>query len=1329
MATLIWSLRDPFSANVLLVLMLLMLVLSAQAQTNAPVRLALISETDEAATAAEVLTAQFSGNAKVQLLERDEIAKVYREQGLAAGNTDYLKLGRLLGADGLLLLQTVTEGTNQSVNVRLVAVKPGVVLVAERFDWPIKDLTEWSAALAGHLDRFLPKLVVLVKDAIPLSVVNLRSAISAGEAQETERQLKLLTIQRLSGEPQLFVLERQQMGLLGAEKDLQADDSAFWNGSYLFEGVVDQNGYSTEAITINARLSPPKGGAPVTFEVSGSRTNLAAVVNQLAMKVEAALKVHPTVTEWNAADEAAQYLAEAKWALRWGITTEAQAAAESAWALSEHGVEYAMMRISVCLQKLTGEVSRFYTEQSNVTRGTDENGVRQGSTPPDDQDGLAVKLLKSEHPMGRIAKITRYSGGEVIDFVAPDRVPEAGRIDQALQALEWYQTFCQNSPEGEPTVLPRGNGRNNRYNSDWYQLGVRDLEAASRVLLEFHFSPESQPPVAEKLAELRARARAVAGLMAQSPTVRDSYFVGDRVLTHQEPAYIIASLPNLYACEVKWGCLWQEHPEDAVALYRQLMSSPVFSYIHADFWIRESPLPRLAAWNEADRRRLPTVWGDWERELQTSPNPLLSLEAGALTLADATNEAELGGAFTNFFTNLEDRHEALITNNVEVLYSYWGVDRLVEAVTGGPTPSYLQAALRQYYESKFRSELSAWDREYSETTAVGNTPGGRAAKFEKQKSYLTDQTPYDFLHFNDLFQDRNYTKAQAGELLPLLEAYQSNLLAQAAGKSQMEQKRAKRDGQWIQVFAIDRVRDILTPTAPGPQPAAPPTARSSAPPAPPQTNGAGTAGRGSFKPTLAAPEVVTGVLRVDKFLKIPLDGLPGGDISGVTITAHHWFEDRLLLDLQYSTQAAWQDQSAGASGIQFETRQAIALLDPATEHWEVIPCPAVDMTEQNTFYHRTARWQGNVFTSNGKQISQYDSSRGEWRKLAVAETDNYELFVVDHRLYAANAYLIFEILDGGHSTRLLASTRRNPPVTRLDQQSVLGTPALFAGPGSTLRAGVTRQLFTWTGGDWRKESDLPASLFPPEIFPDGVLYVADGFNQPASITGLTPEAAQPVTYLQERRRLTNPSLNAQFRAGTPGMPETFWKLPPGYYLANWVAAPRRSDLYLLAGYSDVQATVNERHLVVRETVLDKDGCNAILLHFSPDRPDPQKAHLDFAAAGGCPPLAGLKPTTRRMTPAMPPAWLLFGGEAVIFASESPLGGRSMPDSHIPIGYNPGVWILPAARLDAAFAGQKPAPPEPSSQSAGPAAESGGQTPGGVPNPPSTTTLRPAPFTP
>ena len=298
------------------------------AQTNEPVKLALISETDEAMPAADVLTAQLSSNSKIHLLERDEIDKAYREQSLSAANKDYLKMGQLLGADGLLLVQKIKEGTNFFLNVRLVAEKPGVILTAEKYVWP-SDLAEWSAAFEKHLDSFLPKLTVLVKDAIPISIVNLRSAVQSDEASETETQLKLLTIQRLSQERQLFVLERQKMQLLSEEKELNTDDSAFWNGSYLLEGVVDQNGYSKDTITINARLSPPKGGATVAIEISGSRTNFAEVINQLAAKIIEALKINSTVKEWNAADEATQYFAEAKWALKWKVYSEAQAAADS----------------------------------------------------------------------------------------------------------------------------------------------------------------------------------------------------------------------------------------------------------------------------------------------------------------------------------------------------------------------------------------------------------------------------------------------------------------------------------------------------------------------------------------------------------------------------------------------------------------------------------------------------------------------------------------------------------------------------------------------------------------------------------------------------------------------------------------------------------------------------------------------------------------------------------------------------------------------------------------------------------------------------------------
>ena len=126
-------------------------------------------------------------------------------------------------------------------------------------------------------------------------MVNLRSAVQSAEGQETERQLKLLTIQRLSQEKQFFVLERQRMQLLSEEKELKADESAFWNGSYLLEGVVDQNGYSQEGIAINARLTPPKGGAPLLIEVSGSRTNYAEVINRLTAKVAELLKVSSAI--------------------------------------------------------------------------------------------------------------------------------------------------------------------------------------------------------------------------------------------------------------------------------------------------------------------------------------------------------------------------------------------------------------------------------------------------------------------------------------------------------------------------------------------------------------------------------------------------------------------------------------------------------------------------------------------------------------------------------------------------------------------------------------------------------------------------------------------------------------------------------------------------------------------------------------------------------------------------------------------------------------------------------------------------------------------------
>ena len=72
--------------------------------------------------------------------------------------------------NGLLLLTRITEGTNQFMQVRLVAVKPGVILATVRSIWPVEDVSAWTRWLVNHLDPLFPKLGVAALDAVPISV-------------------------------------------------------------------------------------------------------------------------------------------------------------------------------------------------------------------------------------------------------------------------------------------------------------------------------------------------------------------------------------------------------------------------------------------------------------------------------------------------------------------------------------------------------------------------------------------------------------------------------------------------------------------------------------------------------------------------------------------------------------------------------------------------------------------------------------------------------------------------------------------------------------------------------------------------------------------------------------------------------------------------------------------------------------------------------------------------------------------------------------------------------------------------------------------------------
>jgi hypothetical protein len=418
---------------------------------STPARLALVIEEPSLTTAADVLTVELSHRPGVQLFEREEINRVYREQQLSAANRDYLKLGQLLSADGLLVLGTMREGTNQLLTARLIATRPGVIISYARSPWPVATPSEWARGMASHLEPLLPKLTVLVKDAVPVSVVNLRSAMQTKEAPELERQLTLLSIERLSRERQLFVLERRKMQFLGAEHELAGlDESAFWKGSYLLEGTIDRDGYSAETVTINARLIPPQGGTPLAIDVSGSRTNLPEVIRQLTARVLENLKLQSSAPAWNAADEANQYFEEAKWASRWGLHEVAQAACESAWALGNRTKNLALLRVKI------------YTESA----------------------------LRPESPM------------MPANFDVP-MFPDPAKLKTASRALE---LFCQN-PLRNPTNPAA-------LDLETFDTGLRALRTAARLLEGFYLYAESRPGNESGMAELRAWARQTAELLS-----------------------------------------------------------------------------------------------------------------------------------------------------------------------------------------------------------------------------------------------------------------------------------------------------------------------------------------------------------------------------------------------------------------------------------------------------------------------------------------------------------------------------------------------------------------------------------------------------------------------------------------------------------------------------------------------------------------------------------------------------------------------------------------------------------------------------------------------
>ncbi len=311
-----------------------------------PARLAILALQPELRSLADLLLVTLTGQRKLELIERLELERILKEQQLGAGQIkDYVKLGQLLRADGLLILESSGEKGNQMLSTRLVATGPGVVLDEIEMVLPLENPEDWSRHVVLPFIPYWPKLVVTARDAVPVSLLNLRAAISMPNEPGLERQLTAFLKHRLLHQPELFVLERSRMEQLAQEKELTGlDPQKFWNGSHLLEGVLNRDGVKAGELGIHLRLTSPSRKV-TEFSLSGPADKPEKILNDLAAKVVAELVQNGRYLTWKPQAEAQQYLEEGQWALRQNLFPEAQQAGEAAWALGLRTSDVLQLRI------------------------------------------------------------------------------------------------------------------------------------------------------------------------------------------------------------------------------------------------------------------------------------------------------------------------------------------------------------------------------------------------------------------------------------------------------------------------------------------------------------------------------------------------------------------------------------------------------------------------------------------------------------------------------------------------------------------------------------------------------------------------------------------------------------------------------------------------------------------------------------------------------------------------------------------------------------------------------------------------------------------------
>lgn len=1002
------------------------------------VRLAIVPRDPALREWADVLTATFTAEPGLALLERAEIQRVLAEQAATATTTATatssadLQLGQQLGAQGLLTLALTREAGQTRLLVRLLAVQPGIILSSTQYPWPIEGASDWPPAVRAGIVPLLPKLTVPGRDAIPVSVVNLRSAVQSRDGQQLEKDLTLLLIHRLARQPGLFVLERQRLDELAAEKEMKGFEGAaaasFWNGRYLVEGVVDRDGFAPDRLTVHLRLTGPNGAAPIALDAAGPRAEPARVIDALARQLFVRLGQDKAgLATWDPRAEAARFLTEAEWALRWKAFEQARWAAESAWALGDRSVAAARLRVlALC---------------SPWAAGPGTLRIDEGS----------------------------------LQFTYDRVYPQA--IEPLTLALEHFATA---TPWLDAAAVRQPTNR-------WHETGLTALAHAAHHLSRYVWSDPTAPDVAESLVRLRAAARQVQRIVLD----------GEEQPT---PAtYATSSGRQLWQTKMVLGWLWEDGLDAVLADYTRLLDGGLSDAQRREFLFRDPRRPPLPAWTAAERAKSGRRWEEFLQERLGRSDPqqvllayllrhqytptgeLVEEPRGTYTRAVRpllAHLASMGPALPcsapAFFEDalrvihrrqpfLWERPPGMPSTNAlrdfrtNFVHRWAASGACVKPELLAPVfrtsdfePAHLRAVLEQVRartgsglgqvpglkQGFLRAHLDSGSERLSDTSSVSIQGLHRAEVFEL------------------LFDPADYDAEQGATLLEALRRFRAGQQVpgdpMARPIAVLETHLARLNGQKSPAPGISR------------------------PPSIPQ----------------AAP--TQGALRVSQWLKLPVPIADPRQVTDLRLLEARYREGQLWIEARLAL------ITNANLNLPRDTRSVLYRVDLSTlavRHSSFRPAiPALaDARSWRTLPRTFEVVGGQVYVSWKDQVLVSPAELGSWTPVPIPSGGQARLFGVGGRLYLGTADRMLEYNPATRESRVMASTRRRPAEAPLDQQTRFDAPSFFAAasPANVVYVMLGSTLHPWKvdSGTWGEpvRIDERGTLDVAEVTEDAAL--------------------------------------------------------------------------------------------------------------------------------------------------------------------------------------------------------------------------------------------------